>query len=334
MAAELNGQPPIQVFIRPVTEPVFIIRSVDLGVSETVSGFQELADVNKVGSAFAIPKASLMLAGFHPDHSVRRFKDLREQLNNFGGGLDISLMVAVPKGSGLGTSSILAATLLGGLSEICSHHWSRHEICSRTLILEQLLTTGGGWQDQFGGIYDGVKLIESVPGLVQEPVLNWAPDHLFTRPETKDLILLYYTGITRVAKNILAKIVKGMFLNSGRHLDILVEMKSHALYTYETIRKHDWPGLTRAITYSWELNNLLDAGTNPPEVAGILRLIGDLADGYKLLGAGGGGYLMIFAKDRESAARIRSALAGAPPNRGARFVDWKLSAIGLEITSS
>jgi galactokinase/mevalonate kinase-like predicted kinase len=248
--------------------------------------------------------------------------------------MDITLMVAVPKGSGLGTSSILAATVLGGLSDFCSLGWDRNMVAMRTLLLEQLLTTGGGWQDQFGGIFEGVKLVESNPGLIQMPSVRWAPDHLFTQPETRSCMLLYYTGITRVAKHILTDIVRGMFLNASEHLAILAEMKHHALKTYETILNHDHDGLAMAVDRSWDLNQQLDAGTNPPEVRSILAGINDYMHSCKLLGAGGGGYLLIFAKDLQAAHHIRKKLAENPPNSRARFVEWKLSAGGLEITRS
>ena len=334
MAVELNGQPPIQVYIRPTDKPFIVIHSIDLGLSEVVRTYEDVQSVTKVGSAFAVPKAALMLAGFHPAYSAASYKSLKEQLLDLGCGLDISLMVAVPKGSGLGTSSILAATILGGLSDCCSLGWDHHELAYRTLLIEQLLTTGGGWQDQIGGILEGVKLIESSPGFVQKPAVSWAPDHLFRRPENSSLVLLYYTGITRVAKHILTDIVKGMFLNSAEHLRILSEMKNLARHTYEAIQDHNWDGLTLAIKHSWELNQKLDSGTNPPEIAAILNSIKDLMVSCKLLGAGGGGYLMIFARDLQAANRIRSILQTTPPNPRARFVDWRLSSTGLEITKS
>ena len=334
LSVELNGQPPIQVYIRPATAPFIVIHSIDLGVSEVIRSYSDIAVVSKVGSAFSIPKAGLMLAGFHPDFSSQQFKTLQDQLQEFGGGLDISLMVAVPKGSGLGTSSILASAILGGLSEFCCLGWDRHEVAYRTLLLEQLLTTGGGWQDQLGGVFEGVKLLESQPGLIQKPLIRWAPDHLFNRVESASLMLLYYTGITRVAKHILKDIVRGMFLNSATHLDILSDMRHHARYTYDTIRNHDWEGLNEAIRYSWELNQRLDSGTNPPEIASIIFTIKDYITSCKLLGAGGGGYLLIFAKDVHAASHIRSLLLSHPPNSRARFVNWKLSSTGLEITKS
>lgn len=334
MAVELNGQQPIQVYIRPSARHEIVIHSIDQGYREVISDYRGLADVSQVGSAFAIPRAALMLSGFHPSYSNKLYRSLKEQLRDMGGGLDISLMVAVPKGSGLGTSSILAATLLGALSECCSLNWDLQEISHRTLLLEQLLTTGGGWQDQLGGIHEGIKLIESFPGLLQRPSPRWASTHLFSQPEYRSQVLLYYTGITRHAKGILKEIVRGMFLNSSSHLAILNEMKYHARATYDTLQRHDWQSLKASISHTFDLNCKLDEGTAPPEIKSILNKIDGYTDACKLLGAGGGGYLMIFAKDAEAARSIRKILTTQPPNLQARFVDWSLSATGLEITRS
>ena len=333
-AVELNGQPPLQVFIRPKKEPEITIRSIDLGVSEVIRSYKELEAGSKVGSAFSIPKTAIMLSGFHPGFSAATFKSLKQQLQSFGGGFDISLMVAVPKGSGLGTSSILASTVLGTLSEFCNLGWDRHTVAERTLVLEQILTTGGGWQDQFGGIFEGIKLIESIPGFIQKPSVKWAPEHLFTNPASKELILLYYTGISRIAKRILQEIVRGMFLNSSSYLQILSEMKQHAVYTYDAIQNHDWGNLSRAINHSWDLNQRLDKMTKTGEISSIIDKIEDHMSSCKLLGAGGGGYMMILAKDSDAAGRIRSELTQSPPNNMARFVDWELSRNGFKLSKS
>ncbi|NWJ51763.1 MAG: bifunctional fucokinase/L-fucose-1-P-guanylyltransferase [Bacteroidetes bacterium] len=334
MAVELNGQPPLQVFIKPSESFTITLRSIDLGVREDVNSFEELSDYNTVGSAFSISKTALCLAGFHPEFCTGKYNSLTEQLKAFGSGIEISLLAAIPKGSGLGTSSILASTVLGALSDFCSLGWDKHEICFRTLVLEQLLTTGGGWQDQYGGVFNGIKLLETEAGLIQKPIIRWTPEHLFTQPEYSSSILLYYTGITRIAKNILAEIVRGMFLNSSSHLSIIKEIKHHALTTYDAVQQGNWEQLAAAINYSWHLNQRLDVGTNPPEIEALLHSINDYLAGCKLLGAGGGGYMLLFAKNPEAAARIRHQLTIAPPNKRARFVEWGISSRGFQITRS
>lgn len=334
MAVDLNGQPPIQVYIRHCPEKRITLRSIDNGVSETVSSFDELLLYNQVGSAFSIPKAALYMAGFHPDFCEVRYRSLEEQLDDFGGGFEISLLAAIPKGSGLGTSSILAATLLGSLSDFCSLKWDQQVICHNTLILEQLLTTGGGWQDQYGGILHGIKLIETDPGQQEKVGVRWMPEGLFSNMEYKDNWLLYFTGITRVAKNILSDIVRGMFLNEGHRLRILDEIKQHAYHMADAMQRSDY-GLTAGmIARSWKLNNALDSGTNTPEIEQIINHISDLALGYKLPGAGGGGYMLIAARDKDAASRIQSVLTQNPLNKKARFVQMNVSQVGFQVTRS
>lgn len=334
LAVELNGQPPIQAFIRLSNEKKITLRSIDNGVYEVISSYEELKNFNQVGSSFSIPKAALCLAGFHPEYCGQVYQSLTHQLDEFGGGFEISMLAAIPKGSGLGTSSILAATLLGTISDFCQLSWDPQTICHRTLILEQLLTTGGGWQDQYGGILPGVKLLESMPGTQEKMSVRWLPDTVFTKPEFKDNWLLYYTGITRVAKNILKEIVCGMFLNEGSRLSTLMEIKEHAYRTTEAVEQCDFEALGRMIAHSWELNTKLDTGTITPEVALIVNRIKDYALGLKLLGAGGGGYMVICAKDPEATVRIRTLLNNNPPNDRARFVKMDVSQLGFQVSRS
>lgn len=334
IAIELNGQPPLQVYVKPSKEYKIILRSIDLGAMEVVTTYEELYTFNKVGSPFSIPKAALVLAGFHPNFNTEHFATLEEQLKNFETGIEVTLLSAIPAGSGLGTSSILAATVLGAVNDFCGLNWDKQEIGSRTLILEQLLTTGGGWQDQYGGVLQGVKMLQTSAGWNQEPLVRWLPDYLFTSSEYRKCHLLYYTGITRTAKGILAEIVRGMFLNSSRHLELLREMKLHATDMYDAILRNNFEEAGRLVRKTWKQNQLLDEGTNPPAVQALTRQIDDLCLGYKLPGAGGGGYLYMVAKDPEAAARIQKILNENRPNDRARFVDMTLSKKGLEISRS
>ena len=334
IAIELNGQPPLQTYVKPCREPHIVLRSIDLGAIEVIDTFEQLAEYNKVGSPFSIPKAALALAGFLPAFCKEDFTSLRQQLEAFGSGIELTLLSAIPAGSGLGTSSILASTVLGAISDFCSLAWDKNEIGRRTLVLEQLLTTGGGWQDQFGGVLGGVKLLQTQRGFDQNPQVRWLPDSLFTQPEYAQCHLLYYTGITRTAKTILAEIVRRMFLNHGGEIRQLRAMKAHAIDMYEAIQRQDYDAYGRLVRKTWQQNQLIDSGTNPESVQRITSLVDDLCLGYKLPGAGGGGYLYMVAKDPEAAARIKQIINQTQPNPNARFVDMTLSKKGLQISRS
>ena len=329
-AIELNGQPPLQAYVKPSKEYHIVLRSIDLGAVEVVETTEQLLDFMHVGSPFSIPKAALSLAGF----GNTPLTTLHSQLERFGCGIELTLLSAIPAGSGLGTSSILAATVLGALNDFCGLGWDKNEIGHRTLMLEQMLTTGGGWQDQFGGVLGGVKLLQTGRGFDQSPVVRWLPDDLWTQPEYKACHLLYYTGITRTAKSILAEIVRRMFLNHHEELSLLREMKVHTMEMYEAIQRNDFLQMGLLVRKTWLQNQALDSGTNPPQVAVLTSLIDDLCLGYKLPGAGGGGYLYMIAKDPEAAARIKQILGEHRQNKNARFVEMTLSTKGLQISRS
>ena len=332
-AFNINGQPPLHVYVKPNKDYNIVCRSIDLGMGEVVSTYEELQEFNKVGSPFSIPKAALALAGFLPGFCEENYGSLRRQLEAFGYGIDIVTLAAVPAGSGLGTSSILAAAVLGALSDFCALGWSEADVCNRTLVLEQLLTTGGGWQDQYGGVYGGVKLLCSTPGFNQTVDSESLPDSLF-RNDAGDCHLMYYTGITRTAKHILVDIVKGMFLGEPERLAILKEMGHHAQRMAQAVRLGDFEAYGRLVRHSWELNRRLDSGTAPAKVMELCRRIDDLCLGYKLLGAGGGGYMYMVAKDAEAARRLQSMLGENPLCPTARFVGMNLSGGGLQISRS
>ena len=334
LAIELNGQQPLQAYVKPSAEPRIILRSIDLGAAEVVTTFDELRQFNRVGSPFSIPKAALALAGFLPEFCEEQYPSLEAQLNDFGCGLELTLLSAIPAGSGLGTSSILAATVLAAISDSCSLNWDKNELGRRTLVLEQLLTTGGGWQDQFGGLLGGVKLLQTPSGFTQDPVVRWLPTDIYTAPEYRSCHLLYYTGITRTAKQILAEIVRRMFLNHHDQLLLLRQMGRQAIDMYEAIQRQDFQQMGLLVRKTWQQNQQLDSGTNPDGVRRLTDLIDDLCLGYKLPGAGGGGYLYMVANDPEAAARIRRILNDNSINANARFVDMALSPTGLQLSRS
>jgi len=74
--------------------------------------------------------------------------------------------------------------------------------------LEQLMTTGGGWQDQAGGIFPGAKLVVSGPGLSQKLRVQPVPSTAEAAAEFESLLVLYYTGIRRIARGLLQQVVE------------------------------------------------------------------------------------------------------------------------------
>ena len=244
------------------------------------------------------------------------------------------MMAAIPQGSGLGTSSILSGTVLGALNEIGSLGWDVQTIAARVSAIEQMLGSGGGWQDQYGGLLRGAKLIQTRPSLQQTASVRWLPSDFFTSPELLGRSMLYYTGITRVAHNVLGEIVRGMFLNDPVRLSILNRIGANSAECFDAVQRADIDSFSESIARSWELNQLLDVGTNPPAITELLEKTQPHLSSCKLSGAGGGGFLYMIAKDVQHAQMLRRELENNPPNPRARFVDMSLSSTGLRVTKS
>ena len=146
--------------------------------------------------------------------------------------------------------------------------------------------------------------------------------------------VLYYTGVTRLAKDILKEIVHDMFLGRSATLRTLDLIRTNAQHLHRALQEGDQASLHRCIARSWDLNRRLDPGTTTPEIERIIRLAGEDLAACKLLGAGGGGYMLLCATSPEAGRRIRLRLEQRPPNARARFIDFRVSERAVDVTVS
>ena len=146
--------------------------------------------------------------------------------------------------------------------------------------------------------------------------------------------MLYYTGITRVAKGILQEIVRDMFLGRAATLQTLEAIRANARALFHAVQLGDFAGLCRCVDRSWRLNQALDADTSTPAIAALIARCGEDLGACKLVGAGGGGYLVLCARDEAAGQRIRARLEADPMNPRARFIDFSVAEEGLAVTVS
>ena len=336
--------PPIQVFCRPLREPVVRIHSIDLGITETYTSYEELESYGDPDANFALPKAALVLLGFTRNSGAAGGatpSTLTKLLERLGGGVELTLLSAIPKGSGLGTSSIIGATILAALERFYGIYDEGYlhsgELYRQVLQMEQMLTTGGGWQDQIGGAAGGVKFVESVPGLRPDPRVFQLDPYLFEAPATHGRMTLFYTGATRLAKNILQEVVdsfNGMtpsYLYTVRRIGALAHAARRAIAT------RDLDTLSEVVAESWRENKLIHPSTSNPEIEALLDRLRPHYQAVKLLGAGGGGYAFFVSGSASGAEKLRRELDGFVLESGnprARRVDFSLNKVGLVVTVS
>jgi len=333
-AVTLNGQPPIHAYAR-VTEALDIrIGSIDHGVGIRIRELAELLDYKDPASRFGLAKAALALSGFSPTHArwPAGVRTLRDMLRRFGGGIELTTLAAIPSGSGLGTSSIMGAVLMGVISRMVGRALTSDELFYKVLQLEQELTTGGGWQDQIGGVLPGVKMITTEPGLVPDPLVYYVPADVLDPRRNGAATLLYYTGIRRLAKNILRSVVWHYLDRDKATMDTLRRLRAYPPRMVDAMSRKDFRRFGELIDVAWNLNKQIDPDSTTPEIEGILRRIRKHIWGAKLLGAGGGGFLLMVCRSERDAAAVRRSLTQSPLNPRARFFGFEIDERGLTVT--
>ena len=206
-AMKLRGIYPVQITVKRLDELHVEFESKDIGVYTTVDSAAEIQDCHNPYDSFALHKAALIACGIIP---VKEEADLQEILKRMGGGIYLSTQVyGVPKGSGLGTSSILSGACVKGIFEFLGQERTDAEIYDVVLGMEQIMSTGGGWQDQVGGLTEGIKLISTKPGIAQNLVVEKIEMPEEGKKELKERFALIYTGQRRLARNLLRDVVGG-----------------------------------------------------------------------------------------------------------------------------
>jgi galactokinase/mevalonate kinase-like predicted kinase len=333
-AVDLDGKPPIQVHARLIEKPVIRIISQDHGSEVVVKNLKELLDYGKADSKFGLAKAALVLSGFSPASATwpQGVKTLESMLECFGGGIELSTSAAIPSGSGLGTSSIMGAVLISVINVLIGKQASQRELFNLVLQLEQALTTGGGWQDQIGGTVGGVKLITTEAGLVPDPKIQSIKPDVLDPAANRGQTLLYYTGMRRLAKNILRNIV-GHYLDRDRDtVETLRKLHSFPPSLVVAMENGDMQGFGKLIERALQLKKEIDPSSSNPEIEKILEKFKPYRVGATFLGAGGGGFLLVVCKSPEDAAKAKKTLEKNPPNPEARFFDYSINTTGLEVT--
>lgn len=297
---------PVEAVIRRVEGNKIILSSADTAAFREFTETAPLQDSNNPQDPFALHKASLIACGFIPRVDAVPLKEILERL---GGGFALSTQVIdVPRGSGLGTSSILAGACVKAVMSFLGKTVTNDELHSRVMYVEQLMSTGGGWQDQVGGLTPGIKIIKSNAGLTQKVQVIPLQISDKTIAELKKRVCLIYTGQRRLARNLLREVV-GRYLDSHpQALEVLYEIQRLAVLMRFELEKGNVDRFAQLMSRHWELSKQLDAGCTNTCIDQIFLSIDNLIDGKMICGAGGGGFLQIVLKKDKTIDELRERI--------------------------
>lgn len=325
-AITLNGNKPIRINIKPIKDYEIRITSVDSGHRETIAYLSQLTST-KTKDPLGLYKMALVEAGIIPEHSG----NLEQILKALGGGLSIEgEVVGIPRGSGLGVSSILAATLVKGLFEITDRPLSDSELLMHVINIEQRMHSLGGWQDPVGGAFGGIKWIEAKAG---NPIPTYEklslPDHVIE--ELKSRLFLVYSGEPHFAGDPLAQIITGYLLKQPQRLDAMREAQKARDKMYNALLKGDLDEFGLAMRKYWPAMIQMHGPLATNQVIdNIFRIADPLITGGKVSGAGGGFIFLLAKKDKKKDLKdlIEAQLKGT----GAMLYNWDIDNEGIEVT--
>nr|XP_053653873.1 L-fucose kinase-like [Cherax quadricarinatus] len=201
ISQQINKKKPIgaRVCFIPEFHIVCVLRDWSGGdVHLTWSELDELRDYDNPIAPGALVKTVLLYCQLL---DLTSEESLATQLKQrYDGGLEVEVWSHLPQGSGLGGSSLLAGTLLSAIVVLLGHPAPRpSHLIHATLCIEQWLTTGGGWQDQVGGLVGGGKLGVSSQGTpVTVSTYNIPLSHTFVTSINQHLLLLYTGKVSKL----------------------------------------------------------------------------------------------------------------------------------------
>eukprot|EP00986_Skeletonema_menzelii_P014576 scaffold9781_cov80-Skeletonema_menzelii.AAC.3 len=309
----------------------------------TIHTLEDLEGFNNPESECALLKCALVWLGLCPVDYIQddemKMQSIQPFLQKFcrrgeehDVGLEIISSSLLPTGSGMGSSSILAGCViaciakcigivLDGMDTNSPYSTSNstetngtNSLVHGVLMVEQLLTSGGGWQDQIGGLVGGLKLATSdkkiLPLQTKTRCIKLSAE---TVNNLNERLILVDTGKPRLAKNILRNVLRRWARRSSDIVATIRELVSEASNAIDYATKGDLDGLGACMSKYWALKKTMageSSGVEPEIISRVLQLLTSSKKiaGGTLCGAGGGGYLVLMATDGISRAHIESAL--------------------------
>jgi len=234
------------------------------------------------------------------------------EMLELSGGVEITTIADIPsKGTGLGSSSSFTVGLLHALNAFRGRYVSSEQLGFDSCRIEiDLCGEPIGKQDQYAAAHGGFNIIEFRPdeSVVVSPIIC---DPVTIKSLEKNTLLLY-TGITRSASELLKRQSEEVLSNGDKH-QTLTKMVRLAYQLRDELQKNNLDAFGEILHENWTLKKSITSGISTSFIDDwyeAARKAG--AVGGKILGAGAGGFLMLYAPEEKHDA-IKAALPDLRP---------------------
>nr|CAB3247406.1 L-fucose kinase-like [Phallusia mammillata] len=331
VAILLNGKRPIGARVKKIKCPKIVLTL--LGETESETQTIECLTTDQMSNYFqpqapgALLKACCVLAGIVDPESTETLQN--QLMSKFGGGYELQTWSQLPRGSGLGTSSILAGAAMAVLYRASGLAVDVNSLLHSVLVVEQMLTTGGGWQDQVGGLLGGVKISRSAVGLpLQITAENLKISDKFYNTFVSRLKLVY-TGKTRLARNLLQTVLRNWYTKRSDIMENCFNLRENAEKCATAFNNGDLKAIGQCIEAYWVQKKVMASGCEPDLCTRMMKKFAPYVYGQSLCGAGGGGFLYLLTKERMSSQDIKHMLKDVQGAHDAEVFDVDIDRLGM-----
>lgn len=218
--------------------------------------------------------------------------------------LEITSMADIPAGTGLGSSGSFTCALLRALHSLKKTFVSCAELAEQACHIElDLLGEPIGKQDQYIASFGGITCFEfATDGAVRVAPLRLAPETLHT---LEDNLMLFFTGFSRSASQILSDQDRRSKQNDPEMLRNLHCVKELGYESQAALESGDLRRFAEIMHVHWEHKKKRSAGMSNSQIDEFYSLArANGALGGKVIGAGGGGFLMFYSEDKTRLRRV------------------------------
>jgi D-glycero-alpha-D-manno-heptose-7-phosphate kinase len=212
-----------------------------------------------------------------------------------------------PKGSGMGASSTVAVAVIGAFMEWLKLPLGEYDIAHLAFVIERMdLGMAGGKQDQYAATFGGFNFMEFFGD--DKVIVNPLRIKNDYRLELENNILLYYTGTSRLSSRIIEKQSANFEQSEKKSLDAAHRLKEQAVRMKEALLTGRLDKIGELLNFGWTYKKQTASEITNPVIDDIYRAaIGAGVSGGKISGAGGGGFMMLYAPGN-SRYRVMDAL--------------------------
>ena len=251
----------------------------------------------------------------------------RAILNHFGISKGVSMFLAseIPPGTGLGSSSSVAVSVIKAVAVACGLHLSQQDIAELACYIEiGKLGMPIGKQDQYAAAFGGLNFITFSSDAVKVEPLRVAPQ---ARHHLEQCLMLFYTGAARNSASILGEQSEASAKKDPGVTSALDAVKSMAYEVKDCLERGEVDSLGEFLHQNWLQKKRFASGVTNPVIDECYEVaLAAGAMGGKLTGAGGGGFLLLFCQQAH-----QPAVTVALESRGLKRMDFHLERGGARV---